>query len=240
MKMALLVTIFLLAGLAGCNFPRPAASAARPRLAPTATPQPAIDPLTMAAQYLSDVRIVGYDPLDSMNNWTIHGTSGSLVDGVFELPGTPRWQSSIWPSRQFREGQGLTIRFKVQESNARSEFVFVTGGWLTDTFRQFGVYNAVTPKGDLFQGTLNLGGYDLAGNLAIHSDTWYTVLLAVGRNGHFEAVLWDPANSTQRVVYDLVGGPNWAGKSWVFLPKVNTGETVYVADFFRLSFGDIR
>jgi hypothetical protein len=66
------------------------------------------------------------------------------------------------------------------------------------------------------------------------------VLMAIGHNGHFLAVVWDPSHDTQRAVYDLLAGANWAGRSWVFLPKANTGETLYVADFYKIAFVDIK
>ncbi len=226
--------------LTACNLPAPPTPTALPRVLPTATPQPSIDPLSMAAEYLTDPRIVQYDPFNDMGGWNYRTDTGDLTNGMFVLAGTPGWQSSFWPQKQFTEGQGLAIRFKVDHANARSEFVFVTGDWLTDTFRQFGIYNSFIPKGDLFQGTLNLGGYDLQGTLDIQADTWYELLLAVGRDGHFLAVVWNPDDPSQRVVHDIAGGPNWAGRSWVFLPKANAGETVYVDDYFRLIFGDIK
>ncbi len=230
----------VLALAAGCNFPAGSRPGATPPGLPAATPGANINPLAVAAQYLTSPRIVSYDPFDTMQNWVYKRETGTLVDGMFELQGTPRWQSSFWPRQQFKEGQGVAFRFKVQHSNARSEFVLVTGDWLTPTFRQFGFYNAVVPKGDLFQGTRDLGGYDLQGSLRILSDTWYEAILAVGRNGHMIAVVWDPANPSVQVFHDLAGGQNWAGLTWVFLPKANTGETVTVDDFFILIFGDIK
>ncbi len=241
MKVSILVSeCMILALLAGCNLPATPTPASTPTSVPPGAEPRVIDPLPLAAEYLTGAKILSYDPLNTMDSWTFNSETGTPMGGVFQLRGTPRWQSSFWYDQQFPEGRGLTIRFAVQYSNARSEFVLVTGEWMTDTFRQFGVYNAVIPKGDLFQGTRNLGGYNLQGNLNILSNTWYNLLLAVGRNGHFLAVVWDPANPTRRVVYDLLGGPNWAGRSWVFLPKANTGETVYVDDFYRLAFTDIK
>jgi hypothetical protein len=67
-----------------------------------------------------------------------------------------------------------------------------------------------------------------------------SLLQAIGRNGHLLAVVWDPNDEVQRAVYDVVAGQSWAGKSWVFLPKVNTGETLYLDDFHRIEFGEIK
>jgi hypothetical protein len=238
MKANFIVTATLvLLSLTACNLP----AESRPDLGfPTATLPATIEPLPVITEFLSNATIVSYDPFDSMRNWTFHDSTGTLTDGGFEQRGAARWQGSFWLKKQFKEGQGLSLRFKVQRANAQSEFVFVTGEWLTDSFRQFGVYNAVVPKGDLFQGTKDLGGYDLKGNLNILSDTWYDLLLAVGSNGHFLAVVWDLNDKTRRAVYDLAGGADWAGRTWVFLPKANEGETLFVDDFYRISFGDIK
>ncbi len=240
MRNRFVIAALLVAALAsGCNFPMPSSPIGTPSGLPP-TPRPSIDPLALAAEYLTSPRIITYDPFDSMANWNFNPATGTLSDGMFQLQGTPRWQSSFWNRQEFKEGRAVAIRFQVQHANARSEFVFVTGDWLTPTFRQFGFYNAVLPKGDLFQGSLNLGGYTLQGSLNILSDTWYEMILAVGRSGHMLAVVWNPANPAQRAVHDLAGGPNWSGLTWVFLPKANVGETVTVDDFFILDFGDIK
>ena len=225
---------------AGCNLPAPAQSTGTPSGIPLPTPRPSINPLAVAAEYLTQPRIIAYDPFDSMDNWVYKKETGTPGNGMFELQGTPRWQSSFWNRQEFKQGDAVAIRFEVQHADARSEFVLVTGNWLTPTFRQFGFYNAVIPKGDLFQGTQNLGGYGLQGDLRILSNTWYEMILAVGRSGHMLAVVWNPANPTQRAVHDLAGGPNWVSLTWVFLPKANVGETVTVDDFFVMTFGDVK
>jgi hypothetical protein len=222
------VFLMVLGMLSACSLPSAPASG------------PSLPNTRLMAEYLTSVRVVKYDPFDDMHNWNFREETGSLKDGMFELRGTDRWHSSFWFKQPFNEGQGLSIRFMSQNANASSELVFVSGDWLTDTFRQFGVYSAFIPKGDLFQGRSNLGGYDLKGNVAVLSNTWYELLMAIGHNGHFLAVVWDPSHDTQRAVYDLLAGANWAGRSWVFLPKANTGETLYVADFYKIAFVDIK
>ena len=241
LKMRAVLTISLAAAyLQACNFPSAAHPGPTPRGLPTATLPATIEPLPIANQYLTDVTPVSYDPFDNMANWNFRSETGTLANGEFQLVGTARWQSSFWPKQQFTDGQGLAIRFIVQRANAQSELVLVTGDWHTDTFRQFGVYNAVLPKGDLFMGTMDLGGYDINGNLHMLSNTWYELLLAVGRNGKFLAVVWNPDDETQRAIFDVVAGPNWAGRSWVFLPKANESEGMTFDDFYRFSFGDIK
>ena len=214
--------------LGACNLP--SAPASEPPL-----PDPQI-----RDEYLTGARVVQYDPLNNLLNWNFREETGALTDGTFELRGTAHWQSSFWPKQQFIEGQGLVIRFQVQHSSARSEFVFVTGDWQTDSFRQFGIYNAVIPKGDLFQGVSDLGGYDLNGSFHMLSNTWYYLLLAIGHNRHFLALVWNPDDQAERTAYDVLSPPSWAGRSWVFLPKATAGETLYVDDFYRIAFGDIK
>ena len=241
MKIFSIVTICLgVLLLSACELPQDSPSAEPFPDIPILPPAPTVVSPAVIGEYLTDARVAGYDPFDDTQNWNYSSTTGALQDGTFELNGSAGWQSSFWPKQQFKEGQGLVLRFQVKRANARSEFVFVTGDWLSDSFRQFGVYNAVVPMGDLFQGRQDMGGYKLTGNLKLESDTWYELLLAVGRNGHFLAVVWNPNDTAQRAIHDLEAGPNWAGRSWVFLPKANAGETVLVDDFYRLTLGDVR
>ncbi len=230
----------ILVMLTACNMKPLAPPTAAVPDSPTVQAGPTVDPLPVPSEYLTNAAVVSYDPLDNMDNFLFHSETGALTDGVFQLNGTPSWQSNVSFKQPFNEGEGLVVKFKVQQANARSELVFVSGAWLTDTFRQFGIYNGANPTADLFQGTSDLGGQPLVSNLTIQPGTWYEALLAIGHGGHLLGVLWDPNNVGQRTVNDSNLGADWTGRSWTFLPKVNVGETLYLDDFYKLSFGDIK
>ncbi|MGE5071829.1 MAG: hypothetical protein ACM3MF_00235 [Anaerolineae bacterium] len=233
-KLSFLLTALGLAFLTACNFPT------APRTGGEPLPLPTAPPTSVAAEFLVDPRIVTHDPFDNLVNWKYQNDTSFLKNGVLQMTGIPDWHSHFSYKKQFKDGTGLLISFKVEQANDRSEFVLVTGDWLTDSFRQFGLYNAPKPKADLFQGRLNLGGYNVMGNLTIRPGAWYSLLLAVGRDGHFLAVAWDPNDPAQRAVYDLLGKEPWAGRSWTFYPKATEGETVYMDDFYRIAFTSIK
>jgi len=223
--------------LAACNLPlTPQPAGPYPRVAPAI---PAAE-LAVANEYLSGARVVSYDAFDNLRNWTTEPTDSILSNGVFQMTGTAFWHSHFFYKKKFSDGEGLIISFEVQQADTQSEFVFVSGEWLTASFRQFGVYNAARPAADLFQGRADLGGYPLLGNLRLQPNTTYALLLAVGPRGHLEAVVWDPAATAQRAVYDLLGDPSWVGRRWTFMPKANAGETMYIDDFYRIAFTDIK
>lgn len=130
MRSSLLVVAILVAVLlSGCNFPTASQPAPTPSGLPLPTPRPSINPLAVAAEYMTHPRIIEYDPFDNLNNWNFKPATGALVNGMFELQGTPRWQSSFWNRLEFKEGEAVAFRFQVQRANARSEFVLVTGDW---------------------------------------------------------------------------------------------------------------
>jgi hypothetical protein len=235
-----LLACAVLVVLTACNLAPIAPATATAPGSPTVQTGPTVDPLPVPSEYLTNAAVVSYDPLDNMDNWLSHAETGTLADGVFQLNGTPSWQSNVSFKQQFNEGEGLVVKFKVQQANARSELVFVSGAWLTDGFRQFGIYNGANPTADLFQGTSDLGGQPLVSNLTIQPGTWYEALLAIGHGGHLLGVVWDPNNVSQRTVNNSNLGADWTGRSWTFLPKVNVGETLYLDDFYKLSFGDIK
>ena len=241
MKISLpITTCLILTCLAACNLAPISQPTVTSAVSPTSVLPATIEPLPVAADTSTNATVVSYDPLNNMDNWVFHSETGTLADGVFQMNGTPSWASNFSYKQQFSEGQGLIVKFKVQQANARSELVFVTGEWLTDTFRQFGIYNGANPTADLFQGTSDLGGQPLVSNLTLQADTWYEAMLAIGHNGHLLGVLWDPNNEAQRTVNNVSLGDNWAGRNWTFLPKANIGETLYVDDFYKLSFEDIK
>ena len=212
---------------------------------PTSTPippTPTIEPPAIAVEFLDGAEILNVDGFDSMRNWsTWNSGTGSLVDSMFKLTGQDGWKSGLVLSRKLKEGEGIILRFKtVNNSDFRSEFVFSTGSWRTDSFRQFGVYNGRNPKADLFQGTNGLGFNNLHGNLALKADTWYNLFMAVGSGGEFLAVVWNPEDPSLRVIYNETISDKWEGKTWEFIAKATEGETVYIDDFSRISFSTIK
>jgi hypothetical protein len=212
---------------------------------PTSTPvppTPTIEPPTIIFKFLDGVEILNIDGFDNMRNWsTWNSGTGRIVDGMFELTGQNDWSSGLALSRKLKEGEGVILRFKtVNNAVFKSEFVFSTGAWQTDSFRQFGVYNGKNPKADLFQGKYGLGYNNLLGNLALKANTWYKLLMAVGEGGEFLAVVWDPADPSKLVSYNEDIGEKWDNKQWEFLVKATKGETVYIDDFSRISFNAIK
>jgi hypothetical protein len=226
--------------MAACSFARIIATGDGAPAGGTPAPTASLESLSVPGAYLTSVRVVLHDPLRNMDSWTFDTSTGESDGGVFQLEGTERWHSHLFYDELLNEGEGVIVQFKVENANGESEFVFVSGAWLTDTFRQFGMYNSAQPKADLFQGLDNLGGYTVMGNLAVAPGTWYDILLAVGHGGHFIGVMWDPAHPSQRAIFDLLAPQSWAGRSWSFYPKANTGETLYVDDFYHIRFTAIK
>jgi hypothetical protein len=212
---------------------------------PTTTPvppTPTIDPPAIVIEFLGGVEILNIDRFDNLSNWnTWNSGTGSIVDGMFELTGQEGWSSGLVLSRKLKEGDGVILRFKtVNNATFKSEFVFSTGAWQTDSFRQFGVYNGKYPKADLFQGKIGLGYNNLFGNLTMKADTWYKLLMAVGEGGEFLAVVWLPDNPSRMVFYNENIGEKWEDKKWEFIAKATKGETVYIDDFSSISFSSIK
>jgi hypothetical protein len=79
-----LIPIFLTA----CNLaPVPGTTGTSSAL-PTVEPDQTIEPLPVAAEILTEVTAVSYDPFDNMNRWTFQCKTGALTNGIFQLNGT--------------------------------------------------------------------------------------------------------------------------------------------------------
>ncbi len=206
------------------------------------TPTPTIEPPSIAVEFLDGVEILNIDGFDNMRNWnTWNAGTGNIVNGMFELQGQEGWSSGLVLSSKLKVGQGIILRFKsVNVADFKAEFVFATGTWQTDSFRQFGVYNGRFPKADLFQGKNGLGFNNLHGNLSLKADTWYNLLMAIGEGGEFLAIVWNPDDTSQRVRYNEKIGEKWEGKTWEFIAKATRGVTVYIDDFSRIVFSEIK
>jgi hypothetical protein len=157
------------------------------------------------------------------------------------LNGKADWNSGFVFNQPLTEGYGVIISFKTNNNaDMKSEFIFNTGEFNTDNFRQFGFYNGRNPQTNLFQGKNGIGYVILEGNLSLVANSWYSVFMAIGKNGDLLAVVWNPADPTKRLVHHAKMGGKWAGLEWQFLAQADIGETVYLKDFYRFTFGEIN
>lgn len=212
---------------------------------PTATavpPTPTVAPPNVLLDLLTNVQVIKTDNFDNLNNWdTWNSGTGKISNGMFELTGQKDYLSGLVFKERIGEGYGVVLKYKtVKNADYQSEFVFATGEWQTDSFRQFGIYNGKRPKADLIQGKNGIGGNNLHGDLSLKADTWYNLLVAVGKNGELLAVIWNPDDPSQQSVYREKIGEKWAKLNFEFQAKANIGETMYIDDFLKISFGEFK
>ena len=218
------------------NTPMPTVT---PTKLPTATATQIIEPPVITTEFLTDVKVLSHDPFDSSNsliNWEWGSNQvGTIANGVLELKGV-----SAGGKEQLTYGDGIMLKFKLQNANDVSGFSFDTGVWRTDSDRGFGIINTTHPHVGLTQGTEVIDQSHLRGNLSLETDTWYNILMAIGENETFLAIIWDPADETQRVIYNVKLGEKWSGKRWLFDIVIWGDETISIDDFYRISFGEIK
>lgn len=212
---------------------------------PTATsfpPTPTVIPPPVLSEYLEGVEIIQIDSFDDLKDWyQWNAGSGRLMGGMFEITGQKDFNSALVFNQKIKPNHGVFLKFKTKKmSDYRSEFVFARGDWQTDNFRQFGIYNSRTPKADLIQGKNALGYNNLHGNLGLNPDTWYSFMAAVGENGEFLAVIWNPDNTTKRDVYHETIGEKWTNQDYDFQAKADIGESMFIDDFYLFSFAAIK
>jgi len=255
MFFAFVIFAVLLSGCVPASTPIPPTSTPLPL--PTDTPMPTktpvptktsipptatVAPPTVLLDLLTNVQVIKTDSFDNLNNWnTWNPGTGKITNGMFELTGQEGYLSGLIFKQNISGGRGIMLKYKtLKNANYQSEFVFATGEWQTDSFRQFGIYNGARPKADLIQGKNGIGGNNLHGNLSLKADTWYNLLMVVGKDGEFLAVIWNPDNPSEQSVYNENLGEKWANLNLEFQAKANIGETMYIDDFAMITFDEIK
>ena len=220
--------------LATSTVPIPTATA-------TSTPPPTIPPATPTIappqpvlEYLTGAQVVSLDTMDEPGKWDLY--AGTIADGVLEVRGNNDWNGLIRKGSTL-EGTGVIISFKYT-SNPEFEIFFDHGDWDTEPYRRFGVYILSYPRTNLWQGR-NSWWKPLQGNFEPKPDTWYSMLMAIGKDGEFLAIIWDLSNPSKTIAYHEDIGRDWAGLTWTFKIGANVG-TAQFDDFMRISFADIK
>ena len=207
----------------------------------TATPIPAtptVPPHDLLNEYFDHVTIKSIDQFENLKLWQIWDEeSVSLNEGEVTLVGRPNWNSALVYNIPISENQGIMLTYKaLNQLDSKAEFVFISGTYQTDDFRQFGIYNGPAPKADLYQGKVGLGFNYLHGNYTIRKDTWQTLIMSVDDQGNFLAIIFNPEDPEQRYVYSEKPGEKWKGHDWEFRITVTDPETIVINRFQKFEF----
>lgn len=218
-----------------------------PTTTPRPTPTPVVTPPDTVLDYLADARVIRVDRFDALNGWTIwHPTSDQLEGGMLNLHGLKSMGGMVSTRPPFGPRQGISIRYKTDRNSAFGcSFSFTAGTYDTGKYdsaswRAFGFFNGPTPMSYLTLGRQDLGQKRLPSNLTFRAGTWYDVLLAMDEGGAFLAVIWNPEQPGDRVVYREVLGEKWESRNWDFRVQADLGETVYLDDALFLTFARFR
>jgi hypothetical protein len=221
---------------------------ATPTELPTVTPTPIVEPPSIATEFLTDVKNLSYDsfdisqsPYSNESNWIWDSQISKIANGVLEFHGAFVWAGEFSLKQQLVNGEGIIMKFKLQNANGDSELLFRAGDPGTDDYRQFGVWPNNYPAVDIWQPVYLLGEKNnIQGNLRLSPDTGYGLLMAIGKDAQLLAVMWDLADESNRVVYKETLGKKWMDRSWYFGGRADGTEAVYIDDIYVITFGEIK
>lgn len=204
---------------------------------PTSTPvppTPTIVPPAVLGEYLENVRITRIDNFDDNNGWEMY--TGKVSSGTLEIVGKD-W-NSITRRQAFKEGDGIIVNFKYTKG-AEFEMLFDKGEWWTDPYKRFGVYIVTDyAETNLWDGKNGLGGNYLRGNFYLAPDTWYSLVMALGKDGNFFALIFDPSNP-EKFIKDRRKIDGYQGITWTFKMGANVGVVSY-DDYMEINFDSIK
>jgi hypothetical protein len=207
---------------------------------PTSTPlppTPTIVPPAVLADYLENVRVTKIDTYDDGNQGDIR--SGPVSGGTIKLSGEG---GDHWGGYQsivtFQEGKGIVIKFKFSQASVFNMF-FDSGTWQTDPYKRFCInLDNGYPSSDLWIGKNGFNPHNLRRNFYPLPDTWYSLLMVVGKDGDFFLLVWDPSNPG-KIIQDRQALKKWEGNSWTFTMQANKG-VIYFDDFTEIKFDKIK
>jgi hypothetical protein len=201
-------------------------------------PTPTIAPPEALAIYLEGAVVESQDsfdrPGDPPRGW--EGDTGEIADGVLRVDGLGNW-NGIAKTGQYSTGDAFLFKFKYSP-DALLEMYIDSGQWATDSYRRFGIYVERYPTANTWIADNYFTG-NLIGNYRPKPDTWYYVLIAIGPEADFLAVMWEPAEPANAVRYEEHLGDEWADLNWRFAFGADRGSASY-DDFTELRFATLN
>lgn len=232
------ITVLLLAViLAGCSgSASPGIETPPPASTPTPVPPtPTLAPPPMLLEYLDGVVVTGVDRFDSAAGWDLF--AGSIADGSLEIIGND-WNGLV-KKGAFAEGEGIVVDFKYQPDSVFEVF-FDNGEFDTDPYRRLGIYlSDAYIKTNHWLGKEGFGFKDLEGNFKTEPGAWYSLLMALDKQGEFLVVVWDPGDASRLISYHQGALENWASLPWTFRIGANAG-VIEFDDFMEITFVAIK
>lgn len=138
-----------------------------------------------------------------------------------------------------QDGEGVFIQFQ----NAAQSFLSVrisSGEWDVEGFHELeftiGLENLVTSTS--FLGERDYKISPLFGTLSPLPDKTYNMLLAVGREGNIQILVWDPELPENKLMFSEQFSEDWAGQVWGFKMQATQGNAT-ISEFTKLQFENI-
>lgn len=209
----------------------------------TSTPLPPVEVIAIPEpvnRYLKDAYVKFYWRFDQIDDcykilWKAPWRWVTVGDAGLNITGRQKWETKLDRYQFFTQREGILLSFKVAKYT-EANFSFHTGISSTNRYRQWGVRlrgQQILPN--LYLGTSNLGGPALEKGFELQEDTWYNMLLALGDNGSFMTLIWDPDDPSHVISYTKELGNSWDASEWRFSIEANSGN-LYIRDFHEIRF----
>lgn len=159
--------------------------------------------------YLTDVKVTYSDWFDTLTSkqWQLGDGSFTVQDGLLSVNGD---SSAIGRLNPYIEGQGSIISFKM-DNDSNFQFFYEIGTWGTDPYKMYGY--AAGPRNGTEVATWF--GKTWAGRKIANPkpDTWYNLLLAMGKSPKFLLVVWERDSGAILYSYSRTL-PDWSSLRW--------------------------
>ena len=164
-------------------------------------------------------------------------SDGTIENGKYILIGEEYWESGARLNKTFQDGEAVMIRFQYSPHSEINIKFDNMEEWKTKEYKRFGIsIRGNEIQSDIYQGPNYIGGKSL--NLGqFTSDTVYNLLLAIGNNGKFVALLWNPNEPDNTVMYERELGEDWSNLNWSFGISSNKGQ-IAIENITQMTFTD--
>jgi endonuclease/exonuclease/phosphatase family metal-dependent hydrolase len=185
------------------------------------------------------LRLARFDDACASSQWTSRWKTEQFLNGALEIIGEAPWQASTSRYKEFFAGQGILLRFQYTPGS-EFEFHFDNPTWNIEPYRRFGIniFNS-RARATIWQNSNGPRSERLSDDPDFAPNVWYTLLLALGKDGELGAQIWDPADLRRVVNYHGWLDDKSSAPPWIFQISANKGK-VTIDSLTELSFSGIK
>jgi hypothetical protein len=206
---------------------------------PSLTPTPVFPEIDMIDNFFTGSKFSEkVDFSETIINYGEYGVTYKSREGFLTLQDTESWlKIKKYFKIQIDENEGVFMRFKF--SPGSTSRVYLKAFSKDNKELRWGLLPGYFPRTYIKEGTFKYNEKYIEGDLILHPDHWYHLIIGKDNQMNFKILLWDPINPEIRNEFQQEQADDWNTRPWELEVGVISGD-FSIGEIWEFTFNEIK